>query len=310
MLHPRATGRVLVALAVALPLVLVPAPAQAAFPGGDGRLAFQREAPAGNLTQTDIYTARANGRDVRALTATAEQNEFGPAWNATGTTIAFWRTRAPFGPGSIWTMAADGSRQRRLTAGIDARDPAWNPTGTRIVFTLAEGGGMHLWTMRARDGGDRRQLTFGPGLDFEPAWSPDGTRIAFTRGSATGDPGDVYVLTLRTGAVRRLTADPAYDHQVAWSPDGRRIAFERDWAASSSIYTIDAGGSRARRLTTGAFFDIAPAYSPDGRLIAFGTDRGGAFLDDLWVMRADGRHARPLVTSPVSEGFPDWQPRR
>src|SRR5438876_10930477 len=93
----------------------VPVPAHAAFPGSNGRLAFQRESPAGDHTQADVYTIRPDGSGLERLTATADQNEFGPAWNAAGTRIAFWRTAAPFGPGAIWVMDADGQHQQQLT---------------------------------------------------------------------------------------------------------------------------------------------------------------------------------------------------
>ena len=274
----------------------------------NGRLAFQQEAPAGDHTQNDIYTVRPNGSDLRALTTTPDQNEFGPAWNATGTKIAFWRTAAPFGPGSIWMMDADGTHQSQLTTGIDARDPDWNPAGTRIAFTLVDATGFHLWSMRASDGGDRRPLTSGPALDFEPAWSPDGTRIAFTRGLEQGDPGDICVINLNTGAIDVLAPSAEYDHQVAWSPDSKRIVFERDFGNLFSIYTVNADGSQVTRLTTGPFFDVGPTFSPDGRSIAFGSDRAGTFLHDLWTITAAGRHLRRLLEAPYSEAFPDWQP--
>jgi TolB protein len=296
---------------LALPLLLLtPAvPAHAAFPGGNGVLVFPLEAPAGDHTQTDIYTIQPGGTGLRRLTATPDENEFGPAWNAAGTRIAFWGTPAPFGPGTIWTMKANGTDQRRLTTGVDARDPAWSPSGTRIVFTLVGSDGFDLWTMRASDGGDRRQLTSGPDVDFEPAWSPDGTRIAFTRGSMQGDPGDVYVLTLATGALTRVTSSAEYDHQVAWSPDGRRLVFERDADTFFCIYTVNVDGTGLTRITDGPFFDTGPAFSPDGRFIAFGSNRGGGFLDDLWLVDADGtglRRIRELLQS--SESFPDWRP--
>src|SRR5947199_2450444 len=212
------------ALALGLvPVAAIPLPAQAAFPGTNGVLAFQLEAPASDHTQTDIYTIQPSGSGLKQLTATPDEHEFGPAWNAAGTRIAFWRTPAPFGPGSIWTMLPDGTGQRQLTTAVDARDPAWNPAGTRLVVTLVDADGFDLWTMRAFDGDDRRQLTSRPDEDFEAAWSPPGDRIAFTRGAQPGDPGDIYVLTLATGALTRATNSPEYDHQVAWSPDGRRL---------------------------------------------------------------------------------------
>lgn len=274
----------------------------------NGLLAFQLEAPAGDHTQSDIYTVRHHGSHPTALTATPDQNELGPEWDATGTRIAFWRTAAPFGPGSVWTMDGDGSHQRQLTTGIDARDPVWNPDGTRIAFTFVDATGFHVWSMRASDGGDRRPITSGPTNDFEPAWSPDGTRIAFTRGLEQGDPGDINVIDLNTGAITVLAASAEYDHQVAWSADGTRLVFERDFESSSSIFMMNADGSAVTRLTTGPFFDVGPTFSPDGRYIAFGSDRAGTFLHDLWAMRTDGSQLRRILKYPYSEAFPDWQP--
>ena len=80
------------ALALGLvPVAATPLPAQAAFPGTNGVLAFQLEAPAGDHTQTDIYTIQPSGNGLKQLTATPDANEFGPAWNAAGTRIAFRR---------------------------------------------------------------------------------------------------------------------------------------------------------------------------------------------------------------------------
>jgi TolB protein len=290
------------------PATAAPVTAESVAAVRNGLLAYQSEAVAGDHTQTDIHTVRPNGTDVRALTATPNENEFGPAWDRTGTRIAFWRTPAPFGPGSVWTMDATGVDQRQLTTGVDARDPAWSPDGTRIVFTMVDATGFHLWTMRASDGGDRRQLTSGSDLEFEPSWSPDGTRIAYTHGISDGDVGDICVITLATRGVACLASSPDYDHQVAWSPDGSRLLFERDFNSSSSVFTVGADGSGLTRLTSGSFFDLGPCYSPDGRYIAFGSNRGTP-LDDVFVMQANGRGLHRVVGSPpTADAFPDWQP--
>src|SRR6266849_1507810 len=99
-------GRIVIALMAVVMAGLLPArfTARAAFPGANGRLAFSYEVPAGDHTQSDIYTILPTGSGLKRLTATADKNEFGAAWNAAGTRIAFWRTHAPFGPGSIWVM--------------------------------------------------------------------------------------------------------------------------------------------------------------------------------------------------------------
>lgn len=297
-----------VGLALALLFALVTVPhAQATFPGANGRLVFQRELPAGDHTQSDLYTINPDGSGLRRLTSTVGWNEFGPAYNPAGTRIAFWRTAAPFGPGSLWVMNADGTGARRLTSGFDARDPVWNPQGTRLAFTRFETNSTHVWSLRVSDGKDLRRLTTGVALDFEPAWSPDGTAIAFTRGFAEGDPGDLHVLQLATRAVTRVTRSADYDHQVSWAPRGHRLVFQRDTATSSSIYAVNSSGALLTRLTRGAYFDAGPVFSPDKTLIAFGSDRGGTFFPDLWVMRADGTGLRRVRALSYAEGFPDWQ---
>ena len=293
-------------LFVVMPLVVTPAAANAAFPGRSGLIAYQHTTESG-IEQADVFTVRSDGTARRQLTKTPHRNEFGPAWNPAGSRIAFWRTKAPFGPGSIWVMDADGSNKRRLTRKVDARDPAWSPSGRRIVFT-SDG---DLFTLRASGGGHRRRLTTSTALDFEPAWSADGG-IVFTRGFEQGDAGDLYVLNVRARRVTQLTSSPDYDHQANSSPNSERIVFERDFddVNGSAVFAIHRDGSHPRRLTakrTG-FFDTGPAFSPPGGRIAFGRDRP-SFLSDLFVMRANGHGKRRIRRESFFSSFPDWQPR-
>jgi TolB protein len=309
----RRFGGLVAASVTTLVLAWVPgAPrAAAAFPGGNGLIAFEHEEPAGDHTQVDVFTMNPDGTGVRRITHTPDRNEFGPAWNPQGTRIAFWRTPAPFGPGNVWVMDADGSHARRLTTNIDARDPAWNPAGDRLVYDHGVGQNAYLFSIRASDGGDRRQLTSGPeGEDFEPAWSPTGRYIAFSRAGAGGshDVGDLFLLDLRTHHVSRVTKSGGYDHQVAWSPDGTRLVFERDFDFRFKICSINPDGTGFKVLSSGPHFDVGPAWAPDGSAIAFASDRGGDFFDDIWLMNPDGSHKRRLLANEFSEGFPDWQP--
>ena len=301
----------LLASVLLLALASYPVTSSAAFPGANGRIAFQGESLAGDHTQSDVYTVARDGSRVRRLSDTPNRNELGPAWSPDGARLAFWRTAAPFGAGSLWVMNADGSGKRQLTSGVDARDPAWNPAGTRLVYD--EVVGRDLYTLRVSDGLDRRQLTSGPALDFEPAWSPGGRRVAFTRASATGDPGDIFLVDVVTRVVQRVTSSPAFDHQVAWAPGAGRLVFERDFDQSSAIFTVRPDGTGLRRLTgagTGEHFDIAPAWAPDGTTIVFGSDRQ-SFLHELWTMRSDGTGQRRLLGNLAAAlGFPDWQPVR
>jgi TolB protein len=302
----RALRLTLVLFLTVTPLVLRGAPADAAFPGKSGVIVYQHTTESG-IEQADLLTIRPDGTGRRHLTHTPNRNEFGPTWDAAGSRIAFWRTKAPFGPGSIWVMDADGGHKRRLTRNIDARDPAWSPSGRRIVFT-SDG---DLFTIRASNGGQRRRLTSSKALDFEPAWSPDRRHIVFTRGFEQGDVGDLYAINLRTHKVTQRTSSPDYDHQANWSPDAKRIVFERDFDDLNgfAVFVVHADGSHLRRLTAkrAGFFDTGPAFSPSGRRIAFGRDRP-SFLADLFVMHANGTHQHRIRRDRFLSSFPDWQP--
>jgi Tol biopolymer transport system component len=299
------------ALAVIAWIVAAAPASQATFPGDDGLIAYSYESPVPgeHLTQADIYTMEPGGTGILQLTATPHRNEFAPAWNADGTKIAFWRTKAPFGPGTIWVMDADGSNRVRLTSDIDARDPVWSPNGRRIAFSSwTKTGSMSIYTMRASDGDGRVRVTPWPSLEFEPAWSPDGSTIAFTRGFERGDVGDIWTIDLVTGHAAKVTSTPGYDHQVAWFADGSRLAFERvGTLVAAKIVTVEPDGDAPLSLTTG-YFDADPAPSPAGTTIVFASDRIGGFLPDLWAMGSDGSAPHVVVDLPFASTTPDWQP--
>jgi TolB protein len=48
--------------------------------------------------------------------------------------------------------------------------PVWSPDGTRIAFTISITGEAEIYTMRATDGGDRRNITNNPAEDFITDW--------------------------------------------------------------------------------------------------------------------------------------------
>ncbi|MEW6733262.1 MAG: PDZ domain-containing protein, partial [Acidobacteriota bacterium] len=95
-----------------------------------------------------------------------------------------------------------------------------NPTlsKTHIAFSYAG----DLWLV-AREGGEARQLTNGPGNETNPIFSPDGQWIAFT-GEYDGNI-DVYVVSAAGGVPRRLTYHPGNDTVAGWTPDGKQVLF-------------------------------------------------------------------------------------
>jgi dipeptidyl aminopeptidase/acylaminoacyl peptidase len=102
-----------------LALLAISAPAQAAFPGKNGKIAFTTDE--GNFPDLWLHAMDADGTNPTRLTNnTADDGD--PAWSPDGTKIAFDRNS------DIYTMNADGTGQARVTNNPDSDfAPDWQP---------------------------------------------------------------------------------------------------------------------------------------------------------------------------------------
>jgi Tol biopolymer transport system component len=316
--------RALVAALTVVTLLAIPGVALTAFPGDNGRIAFDsdRDGP-----DPDIWTMNPDGSDPVNLTADSAGADFGAAWSPSGRRIAFARdTDGPEGPDDfeIWLMRADGSWQTQITDNEEYDlEPAWSPSGRRIVFQRdPDGDGPddgEIWVMRA-DGSGERQLTDNAVEDNEPTWSPDGRRIAFHRDT---DPApapeaanfDVFDMRPDGSGVRQLTDAPGFDGGPNYSPDGRKIAFDSERDGDADIWVMRRNGDNPTQLTgedpAENAGEILTAYSPDGRFISFSSDRDSTPASEnseIYVMRADGTEETNRSNHPAFDVNPDWQP--
>ena len=154
--------------------------AEAAYPGGSGKIAFIRLSN-GDI---DIYSMNDDGSGVTQLTSAFDFNFF-PVWSADGTKIAFLHLLLSPNSSDIYTMNADGSGLTNITNGtaVSPGDLTWSPDGTKIAFANSS----EIYVINA-DGTGLTNLTNSAGDDDSPAWSPDGLTIAYDNGN------DIYVM--------------------------------------------------------------------------------------------------------------------
>jgi len=138
----------------------------------------------------------------------------------------------------------------------------WSPDGKVLAFNSDRLGDMNIWLRDLGDGAER-QVTKGPGGDYQPSWSPDGARIVFF--SSRAGNVDIWDVEVATGRVRQLTTSTSLDEDPFYSPDGRNIAFQSDRDGRLEVWVMNADGSDQRQLshigTSGHFMRWAPDSS-------------------------------------------------
>ena len=140
-----------------------------------------------------------------------------------------------------------------------------------------------------------RPLTSGNSRDRQPAYAPDGSGVVFSS-NRSGNM-DLWVLEMRTGALRQLTDDPAQDWDPAFTPDGRRVVWSSDRSGHLEIWIAARDGSGARQLTQDGVDAENPTATPDGRFVVYTS--GNPQRLGLWRVRSDGTGATRLVDASV-----------
>ena len=127
------------------------------------------------------------------------------AWSPDSRTIAFTRGRA--GKADIFTIAAAGGPETRLTHDTLNDGPDFSPDGKLIYFDSARSGTTQIWRMQA-DGSAAEQITDDDNVNSSPHVSPDGKSLAFLcqphgSGDAIG-PAALKIMAFSDGLIRTL----------------------------------------------------------------------------------------------------------
>jgi WD40 repeat protein len=280
------------ALGMACAALLLPDPAAATLPGGNGRLAFGiLEENYGGSDEEEWFIAgyklglmTKDGRN-RRLIARGLQSSFSPDGRLLAVAM-----EAPWG---IVLLRLNGHPFRRLTYSPDHR-PTWSPSGRRIAYTrqrceqdedlgrvcferiytigtdgrdrrlLAEDATQPDWSSRneiAYTGKDSSILVSDPAgtqlrsvaAGYSPSWAPGGERLAFVRRGGRA----IATVSANGGPLRTIFQTKSGVSSPVWSPDGKRLAFVTGWGVTS----LSLSGGKPVRLLPGSWCPLCDADS-------------------------------------------------
>jgi Tol biopolymer transport system component len=304
--------RAAVSLAIAGALLLLAAPAHAAYPGQNGKIVFSDTLGAFHQRLGVINNDGSPEWDGSFWTRITpdDYDNHQPVWSPDGTRIAVSSPRS--GSDSredIWTMEANGGGAQRVTSifGQD-RWPTWSPDGSKIAFQTNQEGNSEIYMVNA-DGSDLHNVTNDvEGQDVAPAWSPDGSKIVYISRTTNQFPNPPHYFVMDPdGGNKTQLPTPILGSRPDWSPDSAKLVYSEEHDCGGGhycdqIHVMDADGSNDQVVYTGE--RVNPRWSPDGTRIVYQEPGQG-----VGVMNADGTNGVTLTQrGEGAQTNPDWQP--
>jgi hypothetical protein len=305
-------------------LPVLAAPAQATFPGQNGKIVFQRTDDSADHDE-EIWTMNPEGSGAVKLTDNSVF-DVQPAWSPDGRLIAFASKRDGQKNYDIYVMKADGSGTTRITTNFRPdSQPAWAPGSDRIAFTTNRFGSNDVYSINL-DGSGETQLTTSSSAEFNPSWSYDGSKIFYTAVPGGIESG-IWAMN-PDGSGQELWAQFCHcNHQDATAAPDRVDAGGTWWTTyylpsgdtntEYHLFTNQAGDevtacdwSGSIRPCSGYYGPLGAAWSPEGTMIAHYESAGSSAYPDLYEIWVDDIGGDPIATERfLAYGSnPDWQP--
>lgn len=292
----------------------------------------------------EVFSIELDGTGLRRLTANVG-SDFEGAWSPDDSRIAFAREYSNEWPRGwdIWTMAADGTEQTRVTENYLVpetdhllpfdREPTWSPDGRRLAVThhpddrvvLAD----HDISVIDVVTGSRTQITT-LGQSSDPDWGPASSLPPAEPVSLAAEAGGPYEGTEGAPIALHASATGPEGDSVTfdWDLDGDGVYGDATGAAVQHTYPDDgvfvlglravtASGLLATDTATVTVANVAPAVDDlaatvesDGSAVtvALITDPGSADSHEVFVDWGDGTgpQAATVVRGPTGHG--PWPP--
>jgi Tol biopolymer transport system component len=175
-------------------------------------------------------------------------------------------------PVSPDTGQATGEPQEVITTTREDSRGAWSPDGKVIAFNSDRTGEMNIWLYSLEDGRSR-QLTKGPGGDFQANWAPDGKRIVFF--SSRAGTADTWCVDVGSGELVQLTKNDAVNVNPFYSPDGKLITYNSDQTGRPEVWLMKADGTDARQLSDAGVMGHFMRWAKSGDSVIFRSPGGG-----------------------------------
>lgn len=221
-----------------------------------------------------IYVKELASEAPSRLTS-GDSDEMSPAWSPDGQSIAFVRLNDQ--RASVVIVPAVGGSEREVyvlpTNNVwEYGGLAWTRDGNNLIFPEKSSPDVPsaLADLNLTDRSVRLITNPPSGWDgdYTPKVSPDGTELAFVRGPQSLTR-DVYIVDLRSGALRRLTNDSRLIVGLAWVPDGSAIVFSSNRSGTVSLWRVSVSGGTPEHEPFGNDGAYTPSIARQGDRLVY-----------------------------------------